>query len=186
MARQSQTAQRTQTPPPPPNVNTNSINQNWVNVKDTTLGQYDPQNSEMIFPLSPSNGLPEFMEVGKIYKATFAGNPTTSWETAQTINAQTGQPWQYLRARADFAINGKTYSIPVDGVQLLACLTVYEQDGGDVPEIYMKVVNRERDNKAPLKVVQMYSTALCPMDDYITFEKDANGKPDTSVVVWND
>ena len=162
-----------------------AVNAGLLAQAEEFVSKIDGALPNQIFNLDLSgNGVASIFEIDKVYTVTLNLGDTENSLVWSVIKAQSdGREWEIPRARAVITYEGARYALPVEGVQMLAFCSIYSETG-DVPTCYMKVTERTTKAGNPLKVVHFYGSEECnPKDDYITFDKLPDGKPDFDTVI---
>lgn len=147
---------------------------------------YNPLNPNQILSPTPSRGVPDVFEIGKMIKANLVfSSPINS------IKWNTSGDWTYGEAAVCLSVNGVEYRCPIDATQASALFATALRSNGQCPEFYVFAVMQERKpkdgvNRAPLKVARLYSTNAAVDATYISLKADSAGKvlPSFEAVGW--
>lgn len=153
-------------------INNVDVSEHLEKINDVTQN-YDANNPSMLLTAQPRLGVPDSMEVGKVYpvQIDLSKAIVLEWRKAQTVDPNTGENWQYLAGAGTVVWDGKNQHMPVDGWQLMG-VCAYVAENEQMPDLFAKVVLQSRKAGNPIKQIELFSSSKCEASARISI--DAN------------
>lgn len=132
---------------------------------------YDANNPSMLLTAEPRLGVPDSMEVNKVYpvQIDLSKEIVLEWRKAHSVDPNTGENWQYLAGAATVVWDGKNQHMPVDGWQLMG-VCAYVADNEQTPDLFAKVVLQPRRAGNPIKQIEIFSNSKCEASARISID----------------